>query len=305
MARRIFVVAALVDAGRGGGGDRLLVSHGSRIHSPPGVLLLSLIGVSSFTTLNLFLRWLRWQYLVRMLGVQVRTRDSFRIFFATLPAIVTPFYIGELVRGAILSRRTPGAFMAGATAWLIERVSDVLVIGGLLVLTTRRAAIVPLSALVAVGAGYFVARKFLQMRPTRAWMPVFILLAMTTATWCLPAIALDAAARSAGYSLSPRAAMARLCIRHAPGRRHRHSAGVGVTGSTVIVSLTGAGMPADAATEAVAVFRAGTAWFALAIGVLVFVRSRPQAFHQRRRDIARALRRDCRRLRPANPHARA
>ena len=42
------------------------------------------------------LRGIRWHYLTRRLGVNFQTRDSLLVYGATLPAAVTPFYLGEL-----------------------------------------------------------------------------------------------------------------------------------------------------------------------------------------------------------------
>src|SRR5689334_277232 len=57
-----------------------------------------LLVVAALTTLNIALRWIRWHYLTRRLGVNFHARDSLLIYGATLPAAVTPFYLGELVR---------------------------------------------------------------------------------------------------------------------------------------------------------------------------------------------------------------
>jgi 2-polyprenyl-3-methyl-5-hydroxy-6-metoxy-1,4-benzoquinol methylase len=50
--------------------------------------------------------------------------------------------------------------------------------------------------------------------------------------------------------------------------------GTGVTGSAMIVALEDAGLHNDAAVVMVAVFRAGTAWYAVALGLVTFLRSR-------------------------------
>jgi hypothetical protein len=52
---------------------------------------------------NLLLRWLRWNFFLRRFYVRLPTRDTFRIFFAALLASFTPLYVGEVLRGLLLS----------------------------------------------------------------------------------------------------------------------------------------------------------------------------------------------------------
>ena len=67
--------------------------------------LVSALLCVSLTTANLLLRWIRWHFLIRGSTPQLTTRDSIATYLATLPAIVTPFLVGELVRVWILRRR--------------------------------------------------------------------------------------------------------------------------------------------------------------------------------------------------------
>ena len=66
------------------------------------VILAALVATIALSTVNLLLRWLRWHFLSRRLGARLAAKTSVHVWFATLPAILTPFYLGELVRGAFL-----------------------------------------------------------------------------------------------------------------------------------------------------------------------------------------------------------
>src|SRR5687767_4390078 len=64
---------------------------------------LALPGVASLTLLNLGLRWFRWHFLLRRLGLALKTRDSATLYFATLPLLLVPFFMGELLRPMLMS----------------------------------------------------------------------------------------------------------------------------------------------------------------------------------------------------------
>ncbi|HWP99536.1 MAG TPA: lysylphosphatidylglycerol synthase domain-containing protein, partial [Vicinamibacterales bacterium] len=88
----------------------------------------ALATAAAATTINLGLRWLRWNFLVRRLDVRVPTRDSVRLYFATLPALATPFSVGELVRAELLVGRFPRARPVVGLVWLVERATDAAVL---------------------------------------------------------------------------------------------------------------------------------------------------------------------------------
>ena len=72
-----------------------------RLVHPRLSVLPALLGLAlclALTSLNLAARWLRWHFLVRRYTRSIATRDSLAVYLATLPAIITPFFIGELVR---------------------------------------------------------------------------------------------------------------------------------------------------------------------------------------------------------------
>ena len=90
---------------------------------------LGLLLVAATTAVNLGLRWLRWHFLTRRFGARLLTRESFRVYFATLPLITTPFYFGEAFRGIFFGRSDPRVRGIGIKAWLAERVADAIALG--------------------------------------------------------------------------------------------------------------------------------------------------------------------------------
>ena len=54
------------------------------------------LGLTVITTIvNISLRWIRWHFLARSVGARLTVKDSLLIYLVTLPAILTPFYIGD------------------------------------------------------------------------------------------------------------------------------------------------------------------------------------------------------------------
>lgn len=88
-----------------------------------GVLGIAIaLGLSSF---NILLRFLRWQYFLKVLGYSIPWTTSLRIYLAGFSLTTTPGKTGEALRGVLLKdfdvplRKSFGAFLA-------ERTSDLL-----------------------------------------------------------------------------------------------------------------------------------------------------------------------------------
>jgi ubiquinone/menaquinone biosynthesis C-methylase UbiE/uncharacterized membrane protein YbhN (UPF0104 family) len=243
----------------------------------------ALATAAAATTINLGLRWLRWTFLVRRLDVRVPTRDSVRLYFATLPALATPFSVGELVRAELLVGRFPRARPVVGLVWLVERATDAAVLLVLLLAARGDTLWAPVvlagwaGGLRLVGRGGGAARM---AQPAAA----AALLVSTLAAWALVAVALWAAVSLAGrpsgvaVAVAVEAASAGTLVGGLTGL----PLGVGVAGSTMIVALERHGIARETAAAAVAAFRAGTAWYAVGLGLVTLLRYR--------REIAAALR---------------
>jgi SAM-dependent methyltransferase len=232
----------------------------------------------ALTTASLTLRWVRWNNLVRRCGALVPTRDGAKLYAATLPAIITPFYVGELARAVLLSRRYPGRGWAFAVVWVLERLGDLmaaLVLWGAL---DHRLWIVPV-ALVAWAAAHIAAAATVGAelaRPLRARGALMITMATSLAAWALPGLGLAMVARGFGFGHAFGGLAALFYRSTVLGALTGAPLGVGVTGVLLVHGLQHLGMGGGAAALAVATFRAGTSWFALSLGVLslaVFYRS--------------------------------
>jgi 2-polyprenyl-3-methyl-5-hydroxy-6-metoxy-1,4-benzoquinol methylase len=234
--------------------------------------LASCLGVIvSCTTVNLAIRWVRWHFLLRRLDVRIHTRDSIRLYFATLPAIATPLYLGELVRAPLLVRRFPEARRAVPLVWIVERLTDATVLSCMLLYAVGAAR----WALVLIATwtfGMAVLRGW--ARPLAKPLMIAALFGATALAWALPLLALWVSLLILGAPLPGPTVAGVFSYGTLLGGVAGIPLGTGVTGSAMIVALDNVGMPNDLAVAAVAVFRAGTAWYAVALGLATFLRSR-------------------------------
>jgi len=98
------------------------------------------------TTLNYLLRFVKWEYYLRLIGVRgLSKRDSFLVFFSGLGMVITPGKVGEWLKSYLL-REVHGTPIARSAPILVaERLTD------------------SLALLVIAAAGVFVFGDFWQV----------------------------------------------------------------------------------------------------------------------------------------------
>ncbi|MCW1926472.1 methyltransferase domain-containing protein [Luteolibacter arcticus] len=240
------------------------------VRSP--IVLAALVATIALTTANLLLRWVRWHFLTRRLGARLAAKTSVRVWFATLPALLTPFYLGELARGALLFRKTPGALRLCFRMWLIERGLDAFAVGALWAIGAGQW---PWAALF-LGIGWLICSALLRFRTgnapevNRHWH-ASLLLALSCAGWLLPAASMWLVVTACGGSADGFTALRAFASGTLLGGISGIPLGTGVAGSISIFRLIDAGVADSVAISALTVFRAGTAWYAVLLGgVLAF-----------------------------------
>jgi SAM-dependent methyltransferase/uncharacterized membrane protein YbhN (UPF0104 family) len=262
----------------------------SLIAEQPGSVAAATAVAVSFTLLNLVLRWSRWNFLLRRFHVRVPTRETFLLFFATLAALLTPFYLGELLRGAAVARRYPALVSVVLWVWLVERCSDVaalLVIWGV---ASAQPTLVTGGALLLVGAPWLLARHSHGMPQTanlhtaQLATPAIIALnaSISLCAWLLPVLSFSAVLSLLGGqdNLLARGtvhfdALALTGGAFASGTLLGGLSGVpgglSTTGGHMISALQAAGISPAVAAASVLALRFGTQWFAVALGVVLAV----------------------------------
>jgi glycosyltransferase 2 family protein len=118
---------------------------------------------------NYALRFVKWQYYLRLLGVtSLPRRDSLLIFVAGFTMAMTPGKVGELLKAYLVRVRTGTPLARTAPIIAAERVTDGCAMLGLAIvgLTTYRHGwpVLLASALLAAGAVALVQRESLMLR---------------------------------------------------------------------------------------------------------------------------------------------
>ena len=234
-------------------------------------VLVGLVLCLVLTSINLAARWLRWHFLIRRCTRSIVTRDSLVVYLATLPAIVTPFFIGELVRVLILRKQAGAKAAPLAWVWLIERILDGVVLLWFLLLTLNTTVGLLLLP-VLVGTSFLLFRLLLEDRRTRNVLSIGALaLAGTMFAWLLPALALIGILGLCSQVVPLAAGVRAFAAGTLFGGISGFPLGVSVTGSTMIKQLVAAGVAPDVGVLVILVHRIGTAWYAVFLGVASFL----------------------------------
>jgi 2-polyprenyl-3-methyl-5-hydroxy-6-metoxy-1,4-benzoquinol methylase len=232
-------------------------------------LLLGLAVTALLTSLNIALRWLRWHFLIRRVGAYVGTKDSLLIYLSTLPAIITPFYIGELMRVVLLGRRYSRYRFDVAGIWLMERSSDLLVLCLIVSLVRDRFIYVSLAALLWLCVIAVLRPIYRYARRLEHPQAISISVLLGGSLFCsvFPGAGMWAIMKLLGEPLGLAAAFDAFAGSTVFGYLTGLPSGVGLSGSAMVLALQGRGADLLAATAGTLVYRGGTVWFAVALGI--------------------------------------
>jgi glycosyltransferase 2 family protein len=248
---------------------------------------------------NYAIRFVRWQYYLRKVGVTtVRPADSLTVFLAGFALTVTPGKLGEAVKAVLLraSHRIPMARTAPIV--IAERVTDlvallllaliggvrrgvdprfliagaILIVAGLVVVSVDPVA----KAAIAIAGRLPLLRRFAH-RFDEAHAHTAILLApaplvaataLATASWFFECLAFYVVVRGfQGPHIDVLSATAFYAATTVAGALSFLPGGLGVTEAGMLKLLSRAGIETPVAFAATFVTRAATLWFAVALGL--------------------------------------
>jgi ubiquinone/menaquinone biosynthesis C-methylase UbiE/uncharacterized membrane protein YbhN (UPF0104 family) len=268
----------------------------------PAAFWLWLAAGCVLTTGSLFLRALRWAFLLRRSDVRIPLRDACIGYFAGFSLVLAPFLIGEIaVRAHVLARRqrVPAATTAVVNIW--ERWLDVLAVAtiyGLCELTVspraglaalvasalalsgplRRWSLYAAEAAVGRVARWLRVEHFGDLRRISGTGVTTVAFLVGVAAWVLPGVAFWGLVRSLGPSFSMLDAGAVYAGSSLAGAVVLTPGGVLVTGGRMLDALGAIAMPAAAAAMAVAGIRLVTVGLSTALGwIFLFVHTRTPA----------------------------
>ncbi len=126
--------------------------------------------ILALTSVNYILRFFKWQFYLRQIGVRgFRWQDSFAVYFSGPGMVVTPGKVGEWLKSYLLREIHGTPFIRSAPILIAERLTDsigLLLIAGAGVIVFRDAW--PLTVIIAVGCLVLVFAT--RHRPFATWV---------------------------------------------------------------------------------------------------------------------------------------
>jgi SAM-dependent methyltransferase len=232
------------------------------------------------TTVCVWIRFVRWQYLLRRAEIRLSVRSSLSSYLASLIGIATPAYIGELTRCIFIAKKFGVPFRVTAWMWVLERLLDLAALAVLALVAAQSFKAREVFLIVALVAVVLIvvwrnAGKALGMTPASVprfsrvttW---FVLWILSFAAWlpasflflfAVPDSAIDLPASIRIFTTSTLLGGITLL-----------PAGVGATGSAAILQLNASGVSLEDSVVAVSLFRLATVGWSLMIGAMFFLR---------------------------------
>lgn len=124
-------------------------------------LVLPILGLSFF---NYALRFAKWQYFLRVLGVRIRVLESLRIFLAGLTMTITPGKAGEVLKPYLVRTATGAPLAKTLPALVAERGTDALALVALAILGVGTYFAEGTSTLLGIAGAFLGGIAFLSSR---------------------------------------------------------------------------------------------------------------------------------------------
>lgn len=291
-------LAALVYVGLSlwaGWGDLAVAAQQFNWWWMPVVLLLSCT--------NYLLRFVKWQYYLRVLNLAVPRRESFMIHLSGLALSITPGKLGEMVKSYFLLKRYKYPVAQTTPIVLADRLTDLLslvilaAIGAIgfdygqrvvwvtavvmilivAVVTFRPAGErllslaqrIPLLRQRAAGLRQLYESSYLLLRPDRLVGPVLI----SVVSWGCEAVGFWLIFLGLGLGNGLLPAIFIYAFSTIVGAVAMLPGGLGVTEGAITGLLRLLSVPAATAALATILVRAATLWFAVLVGTIVMIRT--------------------------------
>ena len=251
--------------------------------------------------INYAIRFGKWQFYLRLLGVEVPVLESLTVFLAGLSMAVTPGKLGEVLKSVLLreSRGVPAARTAPVV--LAERVTDLfglVLLGGFGVAAFDYGRWAFVLVVVALGAGIAVVQRprlvgwildrlervpgagrlrpkieeaYASTRAVLGWKALLVATALSALGWSMEGLAFyHILGALDGHGVTIDLAFFVFAVTTLLGALSFLPGGLGVTEGSMIGVLVVFGVFAEEAqaTAATYLIRFATLWFAVVVGLI-------------------------------------
>jgi glycosyltransferase 2 family protein len=254
------------------------------------------VAALALACLNYAFRFIKWQFYLKVLGIRgVGVLDSLLIFLSGFVLTITPGKVGEVFKSAVLARTHGVPAERTAPIVIAERLTDLIAIVILIVLTSSSLAdglMWPALGAVAIGCGFVVIywsgpaewlfrrqwppfarlvpklrHAYTQLRllssPSRLLMPVVV----SVFAWAAEGLALHVLIAGFGHQTSIAGAMFFYSTATLAGALVPIPGGLGITETLMRQQLVLVGqVELGAATASMLLVRFATLWWAVLVG---------------------------------------
>lgn len=260
------------------------------------------------TFLNYLLRFVKWQYLLRQINVDLAGKESFRIFLSGLAMAMTPGKVGELLKSVLLKEIKGVQVSRTAPVIFAERLSDgfamlILALAGMSVFRYGRqmlavtAGLMLLALLVILLAVQrpAVGRRFIGLAARLPFLGKFeqvlhrlfdstlqvvrprvlaYCVLIGTVSWFFESVAFYFVFIGLGFEVSLLAATFTLAFSTVVGAVSMLPGGLGAAEGSILGILLFLGVPDSIAGGATIIIRFCTLWFGVLLGLAALFRYR-------------------------------
>lgn len=282
------LLACLVFAALAGYGDFQEV--GTLLAQFPVTYLLAALGLAM---VNYLVRFLRWVFYLRTLGIDVPFAVSFLAFLSGLAMTITPGKVGELVKCYLLRDRSDIPVTRSVPVVLMERLTDLLSIVlmgliGVALLPPLVSVSLGVALVVLAGALYFLTNRhtdrWMHLPVIRRWadqtlearegirvlsrpVPMMVAVTLGLVSWISEGVALWVVLEGLGADIGIVLSMPIYAGSVLAGAVTTLPGGLVGTEGAMVALLQQSGSSRDVAATGTLLVRVATLWFAVAIGL--------------------------------------
>jgi uncharacterized protein (TIRG00374 family) len=248
--------------------------------------------------LNYLIRYIKWCYYLKVIGVRVPTKENVPIFLSGLAMTITPGKIGEFVKSYFIKESCQVPVSSTMPLVVVERLTDgisMMVLAGIGALSYPHGKGVLAVCFLAAVIGIWIIQtpslsyrildalgslKCLQkIRPAMdnfyengylllKWKPLLFAVAIGVLSWSFEGLAFFFVCEGLGISLPLITCIFVTSFSFILGALSMIPGGLGVTEGSLLGLLTVMGFNKSAATAATLIMRFCTLWFGVGIGLI-------------------------------------